>query len=94
MMDNRAKHVPLGILPTSQEAVYRYVNVGGAITSAHEFGVDLLADFDEKKKLRHDGFVLQYSFERVFHLVVNGNNELFKEALLFFIDITYRLSII
>ena len=67
--------------------------VEGQITDVHPFGVDPIADNQQKCSTRMSSFTEYYpSFDLIFHQVVNGNDSIFQEALEFFIDITYRLS--
>ena len=42
--------------------------------------------------IRQDSLLQHYDFNPIFHQLVNGNDFLFKEAVLYFVDITYRLS--
>ena len=89
--DNRARSIPPSQLPTVDEAVRMYESSGGRLTDPAHFGTDPLNG--EKWEIRDRAFRERYpSFASIFHALVNGNNLPFKQALLFFIDITRRLS--
>lgn len=91
--DNRASPIPLSILPTPNQAVQAYRSNQGNLTDPEPFGSDPLSADDQKKQIRYDAFVQKYpDIPSIFHQVVNGNTSLFREALLSFVDITYRLT--
>ena len=91
--DNRAKRIDVNILPPPDEAVRMYVNDGGTLTDSGPFGTDPIADYPDKVRIRETSFFERYpSFSDLFHELVNGNPVRFKEALLFHVDITKRLS--
>ena len=70
-----------------------YETYCGHITEESHFGQDPLVNDAEKCRIREMAFMERYpSFEHTFHNIVNGNDALFKEELLYFMDITYRLS--
>ena len=93
MVDNRVKSIDVGILPTPEEAVQMYENAGGSITDPGCFGIDPLAQHPDKSRIRETSFSDRYpSISDIFHDVVNGNSARFKQALVFCIDITKRLS--
>ena len=91
-IDNRAKSVVPGVLPNCAEAIQLYRNAGGLITDRAKFGEDPLGGNDEKKQIRQDTFLQHFQFDQIFHEVVNGNDAILKDSLLFLCDITYRLS--
>ena len=69
-----------------------YRNDGGHITEPTQFGVDPVLD-NEKIEIRDRAFADRYpSFDPIFHAIVNGNVRPFREGLLFYCDITFRLS--
>ena len=92
MIDKRVKRIPTHLLPSTSEAMHLYRVAGGSITDERGFGVDPLRGNMEKQQTRQKAFLQQFNFEHIFHALVNGNYTLFKEALLFFSDITFRLS--
>ena len=91
-VDNRVKKIDLSLLPTTEEAVESYTSNGGRISEPCVFGVDPLLSNDEFKEIRDNAFFSKFSFQTLFCEVVNGCEDSFCNALLFLIDITYRLS--
>ena len=91
--DNRVVPVDHQQLPTPSEAVNMYRENGGTITEEYEFGVDPLKDHPEKVLMRRDVFSQRFQFNTIFHSAVNGNESVFIQALLFYIDVTHRLSL-
>ena len=70
-----------------------YQLAGGNITLSSNFGVDPLRNQPNLIAIREKSFFERYSnFNNFFYNIVNGNFLLFKEALLFFVDMTIRLS--
>jgi len=88
-LDNRAKRIDPVLLPTTEEAVELYP---GTISEPCRFGVDPLESSISRKNVRWESFCSRYSFQTLFSEVSNGCCSSFASALLFFIDITYRLS--
>lgn len=89
MMSNNhaAKIDPQNIL-SSEEAVKLFEEDGGHLTYFRDFGVDPLSG-DEKVTMREATFHARYpTFEPFFHRLVNGDDSLFKEGLLFFVHLT------
>ena len=93
-MDNRTKKIPLYLLPQPQQASEAYRNMAGTLTDPAPFGMDPLEQDYSKKHLRMKAFCDRYpSFDTIFHELVNGSDDLFRQALLFFIEITKRMSL-
>ena len=91
--DNRISILDLRHLPCSSRAVCMYHQEGGRISDESGFGEDPLQGNDAKISIRAQAFHDRYpSYDAIFHDVVNLNPILFKSALLFYIDVTYRLS--
>ena len=81
------------LLPDTTAAIAMYNQEGGNISDGAQFGSDPLTGDANKMSIRHQAFTERYSsFEDIFHQLVNSNNNLFKEALKFYLDVTYRLS--
>ena len=78
-LDNRVKRIDPPLLPTAEEAVKVYP---GTISSPCGF-VSV-----SKKNIRFESFHSRYSFQTLFSEVSDSS---FAKALLFLIDITYRL---
>ena len=86
MIDNQLIKDPTTILE-------EYRQLGGNITVFSPFGEDPLKNRPDLLAIREKGFFERYTgFEQFFYSVVNGDLSLFKEGLLFFIDVTIRLS--
>lgn len=90
--DNRARWIPATLLPDPQQAVQMYRDSGGSLTDPAPYGNDPLAENDHKRKIREQSFGERFSLETVFHKLVNGDYSPFREAVLFYIDVTRRLS--
>ena len=90
--DNRARQIPATLLPDPQQAVQMYRDSGGSLTDPASYGDDPLAENDNKKQIRERCFGERFSLETVFHKLVNGDSSPFREAILFYIDVTRRLS--
>ena len=92
-IDDRVKRIDQSLLWTPAEAVQRYRRNGGRITDPAEFGNDPLLGDASKLEIRRQAFADRVpSFEPIFSSVVNGDDRLFREGLIFLCDITYRLS--
>ena len=77
--------------PTTVLEEYR--QLGGNITVFSPFGEDPLKNRPDLVAIREKSFFERYTgFEQFFYNVVNGDFSLFKEGLLFFIDVTIRLG--
>ena len=80
-------------LPDVTTAISMYNQDGGNISDGAQFGYDPLNGYANKIAIRQQAFSDRYpSFEEIFHQLINSNNNLFKEALKFYLDVTYRLS--
>lgn len=92
--DNRAQRIDMNYLPSPHQAACMYADAGGTLTDPSPFGSDPIADCPEKIGTRDRSFTDRYpSASDLFHEVVNGTSHNFKQALLFYIDITRRLSL-
>ena len=87
--DNRAKLIDPQLLPSVKSAVEQYSDHGGTISEPCSFGLDPLESNNEKKNIRYQTFCSRYSFKSLFCDVSNGCGSSFKEALHYFIDVTY-----
>lgn len=91
-IDNRVARIDNRILWSPAEAVDHYRHTGGHITEPASFGIESILD-NTKIAIRERAFTDLYpSFDQIFHALVNGNSRPFQEGLLFYCDITYRLS--
>lgn len=90
---NRFPKINQSHLPDTAAAITMYNQEDGNISDGAQFGYDPLTGHTNKISIRHQAFTERYSsFEDIFHQLVNSNSTLFKEALKFYLDITYRLS--
>jgi hypothetical protein len=87
--DNRTRKIDSTLLPSASEAVDCYP---GNISEPCGYGVDPLESSVSKQSIRYESFCANYSFQLLFSEVSNGCGSSFAQALLFLIDITYRLS--
>ena len=87
--DNRARKIHPSLLLSVEEAVEQYA---GHLSEPCVFGTDPLELNYELKEIRQKSFCSKYSFESLFCEVSNGCGNTFKNALLYLIDITCRLS--
>ena len=81
------------ILPTVADAVAAYEGEGGHITYTEPYGVDLLANHPSLQQQRTMQFLSRFSsFDTIFYHLVNGEPQLFKQGLQYFIDLTISLN--
>ena len=93
LQDNRVKKVDIANLPDPVSASDAYRADGGHITDPTPYGVDPVAHDTTKLEIRKKAFFDKCSsFDFLFNQLVNGFPQSFKEALLFYINITNRLS--
>ena len=88
--DYRARKIQPNMLPQTRDAIQMYP---GSLSEPAIFGLDPLGSKQAKQDMRLAAFTSSYSFENLFYEVANGNGTTFTRALIFFIDITYRLSV-
>ena len=91
--NNRVTPVHIDVLPTSSSAMDLYRQSRGTITEDYDFGVDPLKHNQEKKALRQTAFCQRFQFQTIFNTAVNGDEHLFFQGLLFYINLTHRLSL-
>jgi hypothetical protein len=91
--NNQAKRINTNSLPGGTDAVELYRKNGGHLTDPGTFGIDPIGHSEEKCSIRQSAFFDKFnSFDLMFHELVNENPARFKEEILFYIDITRRLS--
>ena len=85
-------HIQLQSLPQTSDAVREFESLGGTLTSFSEFGHDPLSersDLIQQRETRfHDRFP---DFGQFFYSCVNGDNSIFKQGLLYFIETSTQL---
>ena len=81
------------LVPTPSEAVRRFHQAGGRLQLFSKFGADPLDGRGDLQQLRKDAFAERFPcFEPIYYQVVNDDCTLFEQSLLFFINLTERLS--
>ena len=89
--NSRVKVINPSLLPSVMDAVQEYQQAGGHLRDPHQVGMDPLSP--AKQKIRKQAFSERYtSFQAIFSALVNGDSTMFRNALRFYIDVTYRLS--
>ena len=68
----QGQNIPATQIPTSQEAVAAYENLGGRLTVFPSYGLDPLADNVALQDMRERRFNSEADIETVFGDVVNG----------------------
>ena len=92
--DYRAAVIQTDLLPSTSQAAQLFETNGGSLTYSNSFGDDPLSDCAEKLQIREYAFFEKYPlFDDIFYNLVNGNDAVFRSALLFFVDVTFRLSV-
>lgn len=90
---NKAAKIDKHLILHPDEAVNMYRLNGGRITDPEDTAADPLSNNFEKAELRFQAFVERFpSFDVIFYSIANETPSVFEDALLFFIDLTYRLS--
>jgi len=90
---NRTAKVDPAMIPSVQDAVQQYESLGGTLTTFSPFGIDPLESNAHLRQMRHDLFFAKYpTFDPFFHGVVNNQDSLFRQGLVYFIQITERLA--
>lgn len=81
------------LAPTPNEAVSDFQQTGGRLHLISEFGRDPLDGRRDLQQFRQEAFTDRFpSFDTIYHQVVNNDSTLFKQSLLYFINITQRLA--
>jgi len=80
-------------LPSAEEAVKLYEDAGGHLTHFSLFGEDPFVENISLQRERLRVFQQKYpAFNPIFHKLENGDDNLFCEAILFFIHLSITLS--
>jgi hypothetical protein len=91
--NNQAVQIDSRILPEPAAAVQQFQEMGGRLTAFSPFGHDPLQNNPALLAQRDRRFQEQYpDFNQFFHSTVNGNNSVFRDGLLFLIDISKQLE--
>ena len=90
---NRISRLDSRYLPIPSQAVSMYHQEGGRLSEESGFGDDPLHGDAVKCSIRSRALHDRHSsFDNIFHELINSNPVPFKNALLFYIDTTFRLS--
>ena len=90
--DNRTRAFTPSLLPPTDQAIQLYESSGGRLSDPTPFGTDPIDG--DRREMRDQAFRRKYpSIDSIFHRLVNGESLIFKQALLFLIDVTRRLSV-
>lgn len=82
------------LLPDGETAVQEYESNGGQLTVFSSFGEDPLQGNPSSIAEREAEFYRRFTdFSGFFHNIANGDYYLFREGVMFFIDISRRLSV-
>lgn len=88
-----ARRVDPAVVPSTEEAVQAYEQLGGHLTYFPAFGRDPLADSPLLSRRRLQNFQACFpSFETLFYNLVNGDSTPFENALLLFLQLTRDLA--
>lgn len=89
----RITRINEAFLPPADVVAADYVNNGGHMTFPDVYGSDPLDGQLALQQQQEEYFTANYlSFEGILYSLVNGQEDVFRDALLTFIDITNRLS--
>ena len=89
---NCAARIDHSRIMTTPEAYRAYTACGGKLTMESIHGEDPLSSRPELVAQREVQFTERYpSFEPIFHSLVNGDDGLFQEGFLHFIQLTFTL---
>ena len=89
--NNRASQVPPQLVPTSEEVVRRYENLGGSITRFPVFGADPLSTNIQLQHDREQHFI-SMNWEQIYGKLVNNNDADFCAAITTYVNTTRYLS--
>lgn len=82
-----------GDLPNEIEAKDEYeICYTGQLTDEHSFGCDPLCEREDLQNRREEEFFNRYDIKLLFQECTNGRSQLFKNAILFFIEETAALT--
>ena len=91
--NNRAARIDLQFVPLPEDAARQYKEAGGHLTHFSKFGDDPLESNAILVNLREEEFHHRYPvFNPFFFNLVNGDDSLFHEGLLYFIRTTHKLQ--
>lgn len=95
LMKGNNHTVPIApqLIPDPDSAVQQYESLGGHLTIFSSFGQDPLRDRAHLVRQRESDFQRRYpDYRQFFHTVVNGDFSVFRDGLLYLIDISKHLE--
>ena len=89
---NRTARIDPQLIPSQADAVRQYEEAGGRITHFSGFGKDPLVNNTTLIQQREAEFHQRYpNFHSFFHKLVNGDDSVFRNGLVLFIQLTQTL---
>lgn len=90
---NRLQPIARNNFPEEQEAkdLYEYIH-NGTITQFPKFGQDPLEGIIERQTIRENSFTERFDVKHLFDSIVNDVTIPFENAIMYFIELTNRLS--
>ena len=80
-------------IPSLDQAISAHENNGGHLTPESCYGQDPIIDLPGLQLLRERDFLYEYpNMDAVFQNVLHDNGTIFRQAILFFIELTNRYS--
>ena len=93
LQSNQAVKIPEELVPSTEEVLRMYEEMGGSLTHNAHFGIDPLALRPDLVESREKLFrANQPTGSIMFSGIVYGDSELFEHALRFLIDLTMYLT--
>lgn len=90
--ENHALSIELQLLLQTSDAVEQFESHGGTLTTFSEFGHDPLSERSDLIQQRETKFHEHYTdFGQFFYSSVNGDNSIFRQGLLYFIETSTQL---
>ena len=90
--NNQVARIASQVIPSPEEAIKLFEEAGGSLTHFSVFGADPLGDDVIRKQQREVQFHQGYpSFDPIFYNLVNGDDTLFRQGLLLYIQLTHSL---
>ena len=84
---------PSGDIPSTDEAVHRFFAMGGHLTTFSPFGSDPLVDHPNLVAQRDADYArCMPEFPTIFHAIVNGNELLFKNSIMKYVELSNQLT--
>ena len=93
LTNDRTRRIDITLLPDGEDAAELYRQSGGQLRDPGLFGIDPIGQNLEMLLIRESSFFEKInSFSAIFYELVNGDPSKFRNGVLYYIDITRRLS--